>query len=243
LGALGQYNQSQVANQASVNSGNAALAGQTMQGQQGLIGGVMNGIGSIFAGGGEVEKMADGGVFSGLPNTSTPGVSVSAPTQAGPVSKFGQFLHAMKFLHAMNNPQAAPNGQMTNMAPTSGAQSLQKGAGSIIGNAFGKKAQPTSTDVPIDQSTMAGGPDNSDFSADTMNAAHGGNVGAKLKKGGHVPGKAPVPGPVNNYKNDVVDAKLSPGEIVIPNKITKGPNPVGDAAKFVQALIAKRGKK
>jgi hypothetical protein len=86
-------------------------------------------------------------------------------------------------------------------------------------------------------------------SVDTLLAALGGkigtkketNVGSKLKSGGKVPGKQRVnPGPVNNYANDTVNAKLTPKEIVLPVSVTEGPDPVNDAAKFVAAIMAKK---
>lgn len=63
----------------------------------------------------------------------------------------------------------------------------------------------------------------------------------KMSNGGHVPGKAQVFG--DSHVNDTVDAKLSPGEIVIPRSIAKGKNPVGDSAKFVAAVLAQQGFK
>ena len=71
---------------------------------------------------------------------------------------------------------------------------------------------------------------------------YGGNVGDALKSGGTVPGQPVVPGAKDSYKNDTVDAKLSPGEIVIPRSITKGKDPVKNAAAFVAATLAKNGR-
>lgn len=65
------------------------------------------------------------------------------------------------------------------------------------------------------------------------------NVGKVLKSGGHVPGKANIAG--NSYSNDNVKALLSPGEIVLPRSVTKSGDPVGNAAKFVAAVMAKKG--
>jgi hypothetical protein len=73
--------------------------------------------------------------------------------------------------------------------------------------------------------------------------AQGGDVGSKLKAGGHVPGKPVVGGAKNDYSNDTVNAKLSPGEIVIPRSVTMGKDPVKGAAAFVQATLAKKGRK
>ena len=67
----------------------------------------------------------------------------------------------------------------------------------------------------------------------------GGDVGDSLKAGGHVPGHANVPG--DSLKNDTVHAMLSPGEIVLPRSVTQNANPSEAAARFVQAMKAKKG--
>ncbi len=72
----------------------------------------------------------------------------------------------------------------------------------------------------------------------TQSYSSGGDVGSKLKSGGHVPGKPKVAG--NSYKNDTVKALLSPGEVVIPNNVMQSSDPVGNAAKFVSAVMAKK---
>lgn len=65
-------------------------------------------------------------------------------------------------------------------------------------------------------------------------AAHGGQI-KNLKPGGHVPGKASVPG--NSIKNDTVPAILSPGEIVIPRTHANDPE---KAKAFVAAILARK---
>lgn len=57
-------------------------------------------------------------------------------------------------------------------------------------------------------------------------------------KGMPVPGKAKVAG--DDLKNDTVNAKLSPGEVVIPRSIMNSANPAAEAAKFVAAIVAKK---
>lgn len=76
----------------------------------------------------------------------------------------------------------------------------------------------------------------------TLNYAQGGNVG-RMEGGGKVPGKPAVGGTTNSYSNDTVDAKLSPGEIVIPRSVTMSKDPINGAAAFVRATLAKKGKK
>lgn len=78
-----------------------------------------------------------------------------------------------------------------------------------------------------------------------MAAAQGGVVpgpkskAAQFLKGGPVPGKASVQG--NSYSNDTVPAVLSPGEIVLPRSVTQSEDPMGNASKFVAAVMAKKG--
>lgn len=47
----------------------------------------------------------------------------------------------------------------------------------------------------------------------------------------------------DSYSNDKIPTLLSEKEIVIPRSITMGKNPVQDSARFVQAILAKRGKR
>jgi hypothetical protein len=68
--------------------------------------------------------------------------------------------------------------------------------------------------------------------------ARGGRI--DFRGGGHVPGRPPVPGPVDTETNDVVPAKLSPGEIVLPRSITKRPDAPQKARDFVAHLAARR---
>lgn len=67
------------------------------------------------------------------------------------------------------------------------------------------------------------------------------NIGSQMQSGGKVPGKASVKG--NSYSNDTVDARLSPGEVVIPKSIMESKDPAKEAAKFVAAIMAKKGRK
>lgn len=85
--ALAAQNQQQVAAQGNVNTANAGLASTTLQGQQGLVGGVLNGVGSALglAGGGEVDK-PEQYAFKDL-ITITP-----APSMNEPQSAVGKFL-------------------------------------------------------------------------------------------------------------------------------------------------------
>ena len=69
------------------------------------------------------------------------------------------------------------------------------------------------------------------------NYSNGGEAQYDFRAGGHVPGKEVVPG--DSPKNDTVNAKLSPGEIVVKKSVAQS----GDADKilnFVKDIISKK---
>ena len=90
-------------------------------------------------------------------------------------------------------------------------------------------------DSQLDYSTLN---DGGAVNRDGMYAKGGMAPMSLMKQGGHVPGKAAVAG--DSYKNDIVDAKLSPGEIVIPRSIVNHPNAPEMAAKFVRDTLSKK---
>ena len=61
-----------------------------------------------------------------------------------------------------------------------------------------------------------------------------------FQSGGKVPGQAPYPG-MDTLENDVVDAKLTPGEIVLPLSVTQAPDAPARAAQFVAAINQQKG--
>jgi len=222
LGAVGQYNAAQ-----------AGLANTQMQGQQGIVGGLMNAMGPTLAsvppapapgaGGGEIVKLADGGDI-GWTNAPTGG---------------GQGMYSF-----------------TPMAPAT--QSLQMGiknAASKAKSSFGQFLQGSQTPTQnngaaqnlSDPTAQTGysqnNPDVIGGTADDPSFAKGGMI-KDLSSGGKVKAtsadqKADKKG--NNYGNDKIPAVLSEHEIVLPRSVTLSKDPVGNAAKFVSAVIAKRG--
>lgn len=82
-----------------------------------------------------------------------------------------------------------------------------------------------------------------------MPMAHGGAVpdgpassfGRYMKNGGAIPGKAPYAG--DDPRNDIVDIKASPGEFILTREVMQSKNPGEAAKKFVNAYLAKKGKK
>lgn len=170
----------------------------------------------------DAQKDAIGGAFSGA-SKGLPIIGSIFGAEGGEVS-------------SVYNP-AAPSGpqsmfgkwstgaaaiapqQAASSAPAPATQqqppALQKGFSDFVGGIFSNPK-------------AYGGPAN-DFRS-------GGNVMASN------PGQmAQVPG--NSYSNDKIPAVLSEGEVVIPRNIMQGKNPSAGAAKFVAALMAKKGKK
>lgn len=74
LNAIGQQNNAAVGMQSNINQSNTSLADRTMQGQQGLLGGAMQGASSLLS-------MADGGEVAPPPDTTSApsGASTAAP--------------------------------------------------------------------------------------------------------------------------------------------------------------------
>lgn len=66
----------------------------------------------------------------------------------------------------------------------------------------------------------------------------GGNVGMSLMGGGSVPGKPMIDH--DAYKNDTVDAKLSPGEVVIDLDTLHDDGKIGKMARYVAKEIARK---
>jgi len=62
-----------------------------------------------------------------------------------------------------------------------------------------------------------------------------------LSVGERIPGEPKVKG--NNYSNDTVPKKLEEGGIIIPNSVMQSKDPAKNAAKFVAAILAKKGHK
>ncbi len=236
--AIAQSNNANIASQSNQNNINGQLSATQMGGQQKAIGGIFQGAGMAagLAEGGEVQKMASGGTV-------------------GPQSSFGQFLSGW------NTGSEAPNqlniGQSGSAVDSGNSFDMKHGApgaGSTpytdanytmpeMGSQFSTAAPGLGVEgvsAPAAAGPGLGLDISSLSSAAPMAAAlaQGGSVGSKLKSGGGVPGKAKVSG--NSYANDTVKALLSPGEVVIPRNVMGSKDPIGGAAKFVAAVLAKK---
>lgn len=245
LNALQGVNQARTSSQSSVNAGNAALAGTTMQGQQGMIGGVLNGAGAALglAKGGVVPRYAAGTTDIGADMSKPLEQTIKAST---PQSSFGKILSAA----ASSMPETGSNANYGNP----GANQLSQGMSNFTKNLF--KSSPQQPTI------MAGEP--SALPNGEMYAAKGGKVPAMvspgekylkpsdvkevakgknpMKVGEKIPGKPKVPGAKDSYANDTVPKTLEAGGIVLPRSVTQAKNAPEKAAEFVRAVMAKNRK-
>lgn len=220
---------------------NAQVAGQNAQTNAAIAGGILGaggtymakgsagGAAAAAAHGGMIQKFANGGAaWGGAPTLDyNPNAFSSAlssnfkmPKEAGgPASSLGQKTKSQADSGGGTwFPQRFSSGEDNSYsAPLAIKHELP-----AVPNAINSGVGPTPAPMPL--------------------VAHGGqiNVGAKLKSGGHVPGKAKVSG--DSLKNDDVKALLSPGEIVIPRSITKSKDAPKKAAEFVASILARKGK-
>lgn len=228
LGGINAQNSADISNQASINAANAGLASSRMGQQGSMVGGVLNGAAAVagLARGGEIHKMADGGV--------------AAPTVApmsGPQSSWG------KFAMGVNNAFVDPN---KNDVLYKGASSL----GPALANIF-KSSPSQKPETPM--GTMSVGTpgnvlDNNMSTGQAIPSGFNSNFssGGLASNGGRVNVKAPeqkAEKSGDSYNNDKVPAMLSEGEIVIPRSISMHPDAPKLAMQFVADTIAKRGKK
>ncbi len=133
--AIGQQNASNVGLQSNINTANAGLAQGQAGGQKDAIGGAFSSIagaaGSLFAQGGQVKRMANGGDATNSVTSTppTPAIGVPAAPKAPPqyqgTSMFGRFLSQMG--------SNLPGDQVD---PTTGQPSkLNKGSSDLFGTA------------------------------------------------------------------------------------------------------------
>lgn len=222
LNAQQGANASNVASQGNVNSANAGLANTTMQGQQATIGGLFQGV----SGGLKALAGAEGG---DVPRFDTGGIADPGSAFQGQ-SKFGRFLSGVG---------STAQDTMEEAEPKTASGQLQKGTADMSSGLMGLLKSKSGG-----SGKMAGGPDLGGITTGAMAAKGGmthdyragGKVNAKSSKE-----KAVKPG--NDYANDKIPAVLSEHEIVIPRNVTMGKDPVGESAKFVAAVMAKRGRK
>lgn len=240
LNQIQGQNNANVSMQSNINNANAGIAQGNQKSQSELLGGALNGAAGLaslaFAGGGSVPGYATGGAIS--------------PVVPMPTSQPQSF--ATNYFNQMGNTSAnAPSGI------SQGVGAL----GKVIGNLFqSKPVAPTWGNSAADYQALPEAgiwgnnaadygalPDAQPLTAESMVENPMSDASMPLpgntmmaSTGGKVPGRAQVRG--DSYSNDTVNAKLSPGEIVIPRSILEGKNPVQMAAKFVESELLKQHK-
>lgn len=114
-------------------------------------------------------------------------------------------------------------------SPTYANDLMNRDSGMPPGQEYGLGFGAAPVAPPVETSTMAMG-------GMAQNYRSGGGVMASA------PGqRATAPG--NSYANDKVPAVLSEGEIVLPRSVTQSRNPPAAAMRFVQAVMAQKGRR
>ena len=231
LNSINAQNQANVGMQGNINQVNAGIAQGNQAAQAGMWGSLTGGTSQLTAaggsGGGAATKAAHGGMIEHFQDGGQAGYSNPAgtPNAAGGAG------------NAYSTP--APT---TSTDPQSFAGKFLQGYSGAENKQLQQlNAQPQETGLKgMQQSGQKAGAGMGSLVSTGLGAlmAKGGNV-KDLKGGGHVPGKAKVAG--DDLKNDTVDAKLSPWEIVLPRSVTMSDDPVKKSAKFVAAILAKNG--
>jgi hypothetical protein len=211
------------------NSNATTQAGQQIQSQtsqnvagskagSGLVGGVINGIGSAL--------MADGGQVTGTPAEVSPLKIETPPSDSGsnPLSSLAPALADAAMAQGGNVSMHAHN---------------PNGPKSMIGR---HQAGGLPQDHVIPHTMAQGGKVPAMLSPGekylSPKAAQEVAEGRKSPMDGKtVPGKAKVKG--DSLKNDTVPATLEEGGIVIPRSVLESKNPHEEAAKFVAAHLSK----
>lgn len=218
LDAIARQNATAVNQQNVLNQINADVAARRAAQQSGLIGSI-----------GKILPTVAGTILGG---------PIGGMIGSGISNIIGSGAEAMGMLPGLNQGGMVPEKQKYAMGGMAANQPQ-----SFVGQYFSNPNQMLGAinqsdnlrDSQLDYSTLA---DGGAVNRDGMYAKGGMAPMSLMKQGGHVPGKAVVAG--DSYKNDIVDAKLSPGEIVIPRSIVNHPNAAKLAAKFVQDTINKK---
>lgn len=230
LDANSAYNNQLVSMQGNMNNVNAQMAQGNQKARNDLMGGLMQGGGMMSmmgAKGGIVKNYAEGGMEGDI-NSSMP--------KETPGSEMGNEL----------KPNDSGNVEAPAAGPQSFAGQYLSGASIAAPSIASPGASPMASGNSFSGSSGGGGGGGGMSSMLPLlaMAAKGGKVvnGEMLAaKGAKVPGQAKVKG--DSLKNDNVKALLSPGEIIIPRSVVNSHDPVGEAGRFVAAILAKQSLK
>lgn len=230
------------------NQATGALAAGDQKNGAGIFGGILSGAAALLNKGGMVPHFADGGQMPTTP------ISINMPPSGAPSLSQGLGTSAgLAFL------RGAGKGLADDSQLSKGTSSLVSGIAGKLKGAFAGSPMTDAglgTEAPALGSTTFG---NAAAQAPNLGLSgvssapmdNGPGLGLAYSRGGSVnkpittqklakgkmvvPGKAPVKG--DSPVNDTVNAKLSPGEIVIPRSIVDGDNAPMEAAKFVAAIL------
>lgn len=154
--ANSQYNNSIAAMQGNINNSNSQMAGTNMQGQQGLLGGIMSGFGATSSAGGMgMMAAAEGGMVgekqigNNPPKMMADGGPIQIADPSMPQSSFGQFLAGWS-----PGPDAVGSVSIPGPAPlpdNEGAKALAGGSKSLEkwGSQIGSGTQGPSQDMQM----------------------------------------------------------------------------------------------
>lgn len=196
----------------------------------------------------EAAKTGSGGVGKFLPMLAMMLADGGMPSPTGSAysgqSAFGQFLAGVQ----SGQSQVSNTPGFSGANP--GASALQKGAGDLSKKLFSKSklagsstsTTPNSPSLGVDTS-MPTAPNMPSVPDLPFGEAEGGVIKKDYRGGGKVNASNPKQKAVaqgDNYSNDKIPAILSEHEIVLPRSVTMSKDPVGSAARFVQATLAKR---
>lgn len=215
---------------------NAGVSAQNANTNAGMLGGLMQGGGAalaLLADGGEVpapdaftaallaarqppQRLAEGGAIY-IPQ-------VSIPDYSHTLNEGGQSLSQGLGALGKGIGGLGGGGGAAPLVDTPLAANVPSGS------PYGVEGSPLASSVPTDTGMPWAPPNFGAFAED-------GSI--DFRSGGHVPGQARVPG--DDPENDTVDAKVSPGEIVLPRSVAQAPDAARRAAEFVAALKAKKG--
>jgi hypothetical protein len=201
---------------AAQNQVNAGVAAGNQATNKGLLGGLLGGLsGGLLAHGGEVKKMAMGGVAP-LMGIQQYGGGMQMPMQGGadPLQSALGGLAGKGLKAAFAGPQLPVSG------PGS-AEDMQSGGLLTLG---AQQQENQMSGLPLYPSA---------------GFASGGKIPfGQMLAGGNVPGEAQVKG--DSEENDTVPTLLSPGEVVIPRSIAQHPDAPEKAAEFIRHLKSKK---
>lgn len=259
LNAIAAQNNSQVGMQSNINQANASMANTQMSGQQAMIGGMMQGLGSAggmmggsggaggaaaaMAKGGEVRKKYAVGGITAQPDIDIPAPSLS-PDQADsqpnqPQSMLGKFLNSAPMgqqLQGSQQTQPPTTDNSIGLTPNDpGAALLQKGA-KTLGSSIQKSMMMGMATGGMVKAMLS--PEEIYLSPKAVEQVRAG--ADPMHVGERIPGKPKVGGAKNSYANDTVKRTLKEGGIVVPRSATKSSNPDQASKSFVDSVLAKR---